>query len=55
MVLERGLEGRHQNLKLLEGQTGEIEELRRAGLHVSEPYTSHGSLSWSPEMRQVAQ
>ena len=30
-VLERGLEGRHQGLKLLQGQTGEIEELRRAG------------------------
>src|SRR3954467_10615653 len=43
MVLERGLEGRHQNLKLLQGQTGEIEELRRASLHVSEPYSSHGS------------
>src|SRR5690348_11026444 len=37
MLLERGLEGRDQGLKLLKGQTGEVQELRRAGLHVSEP------------------
>src|SRR4051794_7478412 len=35
--------GRDQDLKLLQGQAGEIEELRRAGLHVSEPDTGHGS------------
>ena len=37
MGLERGLEGRDQLLKLLQGQAGEIEELRRGRLHVSEP------------------
>src|SRR4051794_16022133 len=43
MLLERCLEGRDQDLKLLQGQAGEIEELRRAGLHVSEPNTGHRS------------
>src|SRR5690242_8540526 len=43
MLLERRLEGRDQDLKLLQGQAGEVQELRRAGLHVSEPYSSHGS------------
>jgi hypothetical protein len=43
VVLERRLEGRDQGLKLLQGQTGEVQELRGAGLHVSEPYSSHGS------------
>src|SRR5271166_4791484 len=42
MRLERSLEGRHQRLKLIKGQTGEIQELRGAGPNVSEPYTSHG-------------
>src|SRR6266849_655534 len=41
--LERGLEGRDQLLKLVEGHTGEIQELHRAGLQLGEPYTSHGS------------
>src|SRR5690348_7006006 len=43
MLLECRLEGREQDLKLLQGQAGEIEELRGAGLHVSEPDTGHGS------------
>jgi len=38
--LERGLEGRDQELKLLERQAGEIQQLRRAGLQVNVPYTS---------------
>ena len=40
MRLERGLEGRDQLLKLVEGQAGEIQELRGAGLHVGEPYNA---------------
>src|SRR5690349_20986300 len=43
MLLERRLEGRDQDLKLLQGQAGEVQELRGAGLHVSEPYSIHGS------------
>src|SRR5690242_19771074 len=43
MLLERRLEGRDQDLKLLQGQAGEVQELRRAELHVSEPNTGHGS------------
>src|SRR4051794_2373490 len=43
MLLERRLEGRDQDLKLLQGQAGEVQELRGAGLHVSEPNTGHGS------------
>jgi len=35
--LERGLEGRDQLLKLVEGHAGEIQELCGAGLQVSEP------------------
>ena len=38
MRLERRLEGRDQLLKLVEGQAGQIQELRGAGLHVGEPY-----------------
>src|SRR3989442_6927124 len=43
MALERGLEGRDQLLKLVKRHAREIEELRRAGLQLGEPYTSHGS------------
>src|SRR3989442_14030458 len=39
--VERGLEGRDQLLKLVEGHAGEIQERHRAGLQVSEPYTGH--------------
>jgi hypothetical protein len=41
MGLERGLEGRKQLLKLVEGQAGEIQELCRTGLHIEESYTGH--------------
>jgi hypothetical protein len=37
MRLERGLKGRDQELKLVERQAGEIEELCGVILHVSEP------------------
>ena len=36
---ERSLEGRHQLLKLLEGQAGQIQELRGTGLHIGKPDT----------------
>src|SRR5262245_18483429 len=41
MGLERGLEGRHELLKFVEGHTGEIQELRRAGLQIGELYMGH--------------
>src|SRR5262249_27129808 len=41
MRLEGGLEGRDQLLKLVEGQTGEIQELQRAGLYIGKPDTGH--------------
>jgi hypothetical protein len=37
MRLERGLEGWDEELKLVQGQAGEIQERRGAGLQVSEP------------------
>jgi hypothetical protein len=37
MRLERGLKGRDEELKLVEGQAGEIEELCGVILHVSAP------------------
>ena len=48
MRLECRLKRRDQDLKLLEGQTGEIQECCGAGLPIGEPYTSHGTclLSW---------
>jgi hypothetical protein len=39
--VQRGLEGRDQRLKFLQGQTGPIQELCGAELHIGEPYTSH--------------
>ena len=36
MRLERGLKGRDEELKLVEHETGQIQELRGAGLHVGE-------------------
>src|SRR5467141_5107865 len=39
MRLERDLEGRDQDLKLLERQAGKIQKLRRARLHIGKPYT----------------
>jgi hypothetical protein len=37
MRLERRLEGRNQLLKLVEGQAGQIQELRGTGLHIDTP------------------
>jgi hypothetical protein len=37
MRVERGLKGRDQELKLVQSQAGEIEELCGAILHISEP------------------
>jgi hypothetical protein len=37
MYVERGLKGRDQVLKLLEGYAREIQELRGAGLQIGEP------------------
>jgi len=41
VALERGLKGWDQLLKLVEGQAGEIQELRRARLHIGKLYTGH--------------
>src|SRR5262252_6362804 len=41
MGLEGGLEGRHQLLKLVEGQAGHIQELRGASLQIGKSYTGH--------------
>src|SRR5439155_13907649 len=40
-----------QGLKLLEGHTGDIQELRGAGLQIGEPYTGHRRclLSWEAQ------
>jgi hypothetical protein len=38
--VERSLEGRDQRLKFLKGQTGQIQELCGAELHIGEPYTA---------------
>jgi hypothetical protein len=49
--LKRGLKGRDQLLKLVEGQAGQIQELRGADLYVGEPYTGHSwcLLSWEAQ------
>jgi hypothetical protein len=49
--LVRGLKRRDQLLKLVEGQTGEIQELGGACLHLGESYTGHlwCLLSWEAE------
>jgi hypothetical protein len=51
MGLEGRLEGRHQLLKLVKGQAGEIQELHRAELHIGKPYTGHVwcLLSWEAQ------
>src|SRR5436190_439913 len=36
MRVKRGLKGRNQLLKLVEGQAGQIQELRGTGLHIGE-------------------
>src|SRR3989449_6949500 len=53
MLLERRLKGWDQLRKLIKRQTRKIQELRGAGLQVSEPYTSHGTclLSLSRDVR----
>jgi hypothetical protein len=42
MGLERRLERRHQLLKLIHGETGQIEHLWGAALEIGEPYSAHG-------------
>ena len=49
MRLERRLEGRDELLKLVEGQTGEIQELRGTGLQIGKPYTGHRGCLLSEE------
>ena len=39
MRVERRLEGRNQDLKLLEREAGHIQELRGASLHIDTPQT----------------
>jgi hypothetical protein len=41
MCLARGLKGRDEELKLVQGQAGEIQELCGTGLHIDESYTGH--------------
>ena len=41
VALERGLQGGDQRLKLLHGETGQIQDLRRAGLQIGEPSRAH--------------
>src|SRR5262249_43958742 len=51
MRLERRLEGRDELLKLVEGQTGEIQEFRGTGLQIGELYMGHRwyLLSWEAQ------
>jgi hypothetical protein len=51
MRLVRGFKRRNQLLKLVEAQTGEIQELGGARLHIGESYTGHlwCLLSWEAE------
>jgi hypothetical protein len=37
VALIRGLEGENQRLKFVHGETGQIQDLRRAGLEINEP------------------
>jgi hypothetical protein len=41
VALERGLKGWDQLLKLVYGETGQIQDLRRAGLEIGEPSCAH--------------
>jgi hypothetical protein len=43
MRLKRRLKRRNQLLGLVQGHPGQIQELCGAGLHISAPYTSHGT------------
>jgi hypothetical protein len=42
MRLERGLKGRDQVPKLVQGKTGQIQDLRGAALEIGEPSRAHG-------------
>ena len=42
MGLERGLKGRHQLPQLVHGETGQIQDLQRAGPEIGEPSSAHG-------------
>ncbi len=42
MSLEPGLKGRDQLPKLIDGETGQIQDLRGAGLEIGKPQTPHG-------------
>ena len=45
LALIRGLKGEDQPLKLVHGETGKIQDLRRASLEIDDPSHSHsGSL-----------
>jgi hypothetical protein len=50
---ERGLKGWDQALKRIEGETGQIEDLCRVGLDLSEPSTPHGGGLLSPEAQDT--
>ena len=41
MRLERGLKGRDEERKRVEGEAGAIQELRGARLQIGKPYTGH--------------
>jgi hypothetical protein len=41
VALERGLNGGDQRLKFVHGETGHIQDLRRAGLEIGEPSRAH--------------
>ena len=41
MCLARGLKGRDEELKLVQGQAGEIQELCGTSPHIDESYTDH--------------
>ena len=41
VALERGLKGWDQLLKFVHGETGQIQDLRRAGLEIGEPSRAH--------------
>jgi hypothetical protein len=53
MGLERGLKRGEQAPKLLQGEAGQIQHLRGAGLDVSEPYIPHGCDLLSSEAQYI--
>src|SRR5439155_2469042 len=50
---ERGLKGWDEGLKRVEGHAGAIQELRRAGLQVREPWTGHGWCLLASEVQDI--